>query len=189
MLIVGLGNPGPEYALNRHNVGFMVVDVLQDHFNFEPFKRRENALISAGQVGEKKVTLIKPMTYINCSGGPVQNYAHFYKIAIEDILAVHDDLALDPNQIKIKQGGGSAGHNGLKSLDAHIGQNYWRLRIGIGHPGHKEAVNGYVLKNFSKAEQPDLIFLLQSIALEAPLLLQKEMPRFLNNLAQRLRQN
>ena len=181
MLLVGLGNPGPSYALNRHNVGFMVADVLQDHFEFEPFKRKGDSLVTSGTINSIPVTLLKPMTYINCSGVPTQNYARFYKILPEDMIVIHDDLNLSLGNIKLKQGGGSGGHNGLKSLDAHVGQNYWRLRIGIGHPGHKDAVNGYVLKDFPKSEQEELIQLLQKIALEAPLLLQKNMALFSNN--------
>ena len=178
---MGLGNPGAEYSLNRHNVGFMVMDVLQDHFELENFKRKGDVLVTSGVVHSIPVTLLKPMTYMNCSGIPLQNYAHFYKIAREDILVVHDDLDVSLGRIKIKQGGSSGGHNGLKSIDAHIGQNYGRLRVGIGHPGHKNAVHSYVLKNFPNNEQEILIALLQKIALEAPLLLKKNRVGFLNN--------
>lgn len=181
MLLVGLGNPGASYALNRHNVGFMVVDVLRDHFEFDPFKRKDNSLVTSGMVGSVSVTLLKPMTYINCSGVPVQSYARFYKILPEDMIVIHDDLNVSLGNIKLKQGGSSGGHNGLKSLDSHIGQNYWRLRVGIGHPGHKDAVHDYVLKDFPKLEQEELITLLQKIALESPLLLQKNMALFSNN--------
>ena len=181
MILVGLGNPGANYALNRHNVGFMVMDVLQDHLEFGSFKQKGDCLITHGQVDSIPVTLLKPMTYMNFSGAPVQKYTRFYKILPDDIIVVHDDLDISLGHIKLKQGGRSGGHNGLKSLDAHIGQDYWRLRIGIGHPGHKDAVHDYVLKNFPSAEQDQIVQLLQKIAGEVPLLLQKNMALFSNN--------
>ena len=188
ILFVGLGNPGTQYALNRHNVGFMVVDVLADHFSFSAFKRRGEAVIAEGEIASRKVTLLKPMNFMNRSGISVSEFAHFFKIPLEDIIVAHDDLDLVPGKVKIKQGGGAGGHNGLRSLDAHLGQDYWRLRVGIGHPGHRDAVHSYVLKNFSREEEDWLVPLLQALTREASLLVQKDMSGFLNNLALRLRE-
>ena len=183
MILVGLGNPGANYALNRHNVGFMMMDILQDHLEFDFFKPKGDCLVTSGQVGSIPVTLLKPMTYMNCSGVPVQKHIRFYKVLPQDIIVVHDDLDVSLGYIKLKKGGGAGGHNGLKSLDTHIGQDYWRLRVGIGHPGHKDAVHDYVLGNFPKTEQEQVIQLLQKIACEMPLLLQKNMALFLNNVS------
>lgn len=188
ILFVGLGNPGTQYALNRHNVGFMVVDVLADHFSFSAFKRRGEAVIAEGEIASRKVTLLKPMNFMNRSGISVSEFAHFFKIPLEDIIVAHDDLDLVPGKVKIKQGGGAGGHNGLRSLDAHLGQDYWRLRVGIGHPGHRDAVHSYVLKDFSREEEDWLVPLLQALVREVSLLVQKDMPGFLNNLALRLRE-
>lgn len=188
ILLVGLGNPGAQYALNRHNVGFMVIDVIANHFAFSSFKRRGEALVTEGEIDSQKVMLLKPMNFMNRSGIPVSEFASFFKIPLENIIVIHDDLDLAPGKIKIKQGGSAGGHNGLKSLDAHLGQNYWRLRVGIGHPGHRDAVHSYVLKNFSREEEDWLVPLLQALAAEASLLVQKNMPDFLNNLALRLQE-
>ena len=186
ILLVGLGNPGAKYALNRHNAGFMVVDVIAESFSFTAFKRRGEALVSEGTIGSWKVALLKPMDFMNRSGVAVSEFVNFFKIPLENIIVVHDDIDLAPGKIRIKQGGSAGGHNGLKSLDHHVGQNYWRLRIGIGHPGHREAVHAHVLKNFSQEEQNWLVPLLQALAAEASFLVQKDMSKFLNNVALRL---
>lgn len=165
-VLVGLGNPGAKYAFNRHNIGFMTIDIIADEYRFSPFKSKFSAEISEGTIGPHKVILCKPMTYMNLSGRAVSELAHFYKIPVDNIYVIHDDLDLMPGKIKVKKGGGSGGHNGLTSLDQSIGKDYWRIRLGIGHPGHKDAVTSYVLGNFIKADQDWLITLLSAISLE-----------------------
>lgn len=153
-LIVGLGNPGDKYKNNRHNVGFMVVDQIAGDNHFSNFKSKFNGEIVEGRLGGQKVTLLKPMTFMNDSGISVRKCADFYKIPPEKIIVFHDELDIEPSRVKVKQGGGTGGHNGLKSMDAHLGdKNYWRVRLGIGHPGDKNRVSGYVLNDFSKEEQ------------------------------------
>lgn len=163
-LIVGLGNPGDKYKDNRHNVGFMVVDQIADDNMFPNFKSKFQGEISEGRIANQKAAILKPMTYMNDSGMSVRKAADFYKIPPEKIIVFHDDLDLAPSKIKVKQGGGTGGHNGLKSMDAHLGdKDYWRVRLGIGHPGDKNRVSGYVLNDFSKEEQkwvPDWIYVL-----------------------------
>ena len=154
-LIAGLGNPGPEYAFNRHNVGFMYLDTLSRQYPVKASKRHGSGYLTELNIPQFRVLLLKPLTYMNRSGLSIADVLRFYKIPIGNLLVIHDDLDLKPYQIKIKCGGGHGGHNGLKSLDAHIGCDYWRLRLGIGHPGHRDAVTGYVLGNFSKAEHQD----------------------------------
>lgn len=160
-LIVGLGNPGDKYKGNRHNVGFMVMDAIADDNMFPNFKSKFQGEISEGRIAGEKVALLKPQTYMNESGQSVRKAADFYKIPPERIIVFYDELDLAPSKIKIKQGGGSGGHNGIKSMDAHLGdKDYWRVRLGIGHPGDKNRVSGYVLSDFSKEEQkwlPDFI--------------------------------
>ncbi len=155
-LIAGLGNPGNEYALNRHNIGFMAVDFIADYFNFEPWKKKFNGLISQGIINNQKTLLVKPQTYMNNSGHCLGLVSNFYKIETEHIIAIYDELDLPPNTMRVKQGGGSGGHNGIKSIDGAVGKNYYRVRMGIGHPGHKDRVSGYVLSNFSKNEMASL---------------------------------
>ncbi len=153
-LLVGLGNPDNKYKNNRHNVGFMIADKIADDNMFPNFKSKFNGEISEGRLGGQKVALLKPQTYMNESGISVRKAADFYKIPAEKIIVFHDELDIAPSRIKVKQGGGAGGHNGLKSIDAHLGdKNYWRVRLGIGHPGDKNRVSGYVLSDFSKEEQ------------------------------------
>ncbi|HLD95674.1 MAG TPA: aminoacyl-tRNA hydrolase [Alphaproteobacteria bacterium] len=149
-VFVGLGNPGPSYMHNRHNVGFIVVDFLQQAFS--PYKPKFNGLLSEGILEREKIYFFKPTTYMNLSGQAVVQLLKFYQISTQDVCVIHDDLALEPLDIRIKTGGGNAGHNGLKSLDSSIGKDYTRLRIGIGHPGVKDLVSDFVLSNFSRAE-------------------------------------
>ncbi|MDX1921732.1 MAG: aminoacyl-tRNA hydrolase [Alphaproteobacteria bacterium] len=158
-LLVGLGNPGSKYQHNRHNIGFMAVDEIHRHFAFGPWKKKFQAEIAEGSIKgvEEKVILLKPQTYMNLSGGSVQAAAQFYKIPLSNIFVFHDELDIAPAKVKIKQGGGAGGHNGIKSIDEHMGQNYWRVRLGIGHPDPQapdksEIVSNYVLSNFSKAD-------------------------------------
>ena len=159
-LITGLGNPGKEYALNRHNIGFMAVDVIGDHYQFPAWKKKFNGLISQGTIAGEKVILLKPTTFMNASGASVGATAQFFKIPSEKIIVIYDELDLLPGKVRVKQNGGSGGHNGIKSIDSAIDKNYWRVRLGIGHPGDKDKVSPYVLSNFAKSEMkwlPDLL--------------------------------
>lgn len=152
-LIVGLGNPGAEYAGTRHNVGFMVADGLYEKYNFGPFKSKFDGLIAEGSIAGEKILLLKPQTYMNLSGNSVVKAANFYKILPSNIIVMHDDMDLPCGKIKAKNGGGAGGHNGLKSIDAAITPNYNRIRLGVGHPaGSGEVVVNHVLSRFSKAD-------------------------------------
>jgi PTH1 family peptidyl-tRNA hydrolase len=164
LLVVGLGNPGPDYARNRHNIGFMAADVLVRRHSFGPWRAKFQGEMAEGMIGGRKVLILKPNTYMNLSGQSVAACARFMKIPVEDIVVIHDELDVAPGRLKIKRGGGSGGHNGLKSIDAHLGQNYRRLRLGIGHPGHKDLVSGYVLHDFAKGDEAWLIPLLDGVA-------------------------
>ena len=171
-LIVGLGNPGGKYARHRHNVGFMAVDELARAWHFGPWRRKFQGEVAEGRIGGQRVLLLKPMTYMNESGRAVAEAVRFYRLAPEDVIVVHDELDLAPGRVRLKSGGGHAGHNGLRSIMAHIGANFHRLRIGIGHPGDKNRVQGHVLSDFSRAEQAWLEPLLAAIARHAPLLVE-----------------
>jgi len=173
-LVVGLGNPGNEYLLNRHNFGFMMIDTLRQHYDFPDYKEKFSGVISQGKIDGKACMLLKPTTFMNLSGQAVQKVMQFYKIAIENVYVFHDDLDIDPFKIKFKMGGGSGGHNGLKSIDQQCGKEYWRIRLGIGHPGEKNLVSAYVLSNFSKDEMKELPFLLHTLAQKIPGILKKE---------------
>ena len=153
-LWVGLGNPEPGMARNRHNIGFMAVDVIAIRHGFGPWRQRFKGLVAEGMVGQHKVLALKPQTYMNVSGESVQAAAAFYKLAPEAITAFHDELDLVPGKVRVKRGGGAAGHNGLRSMDRMLGTpDYWRVRLGIGHPGEKERVLGHVLSDFAKADR------------------------------------
>jgi PTH1 family peptidyl-tRNA hydrolase len=183
-LLVGLGNPGAEHARQRHNVGFMAVDAIADRQRIGPWKRRFQGLIADGSMGAERVVLLKPSTYMNDSGRSVGEAARFHKIAPTDIIVFHDELDLAPGKVRVKLGGGVAGHNGLRSIDAHLGgRGFWRVRIGIGHPGHKELVLHHVLGDFAKAEQADLPEVLGAIADATPLLVEGDDGRFMNKVA------
>lgn len=181
-MFVGLGNPGTQYSLNRHNIGFMALDVIANIQNFPSFRSKFSSQVSESRLNGCKVILIKPQTYMNLSGRPVAEAIKFYKVPLNNIYVFHDDLDVEPGRIKIKQGGGAGGHNGLKSLDQCIGQDYWRIRMGIGHPGFKDAVNGYVLGNFHADDEDWLIGLLSKIGKTAPQLLTDTKPNWINNL-------
>lgn len=183
---VGLGNPGTQYALHRHNVGFMALDVLAEDHRFTPWKKQFQGLASEGRIGPEKILLLKPQTYMNESGRSVRAAADFYKLGEEDVTVFHDELDLAPFKIKVKRGGGTAGHNGLRSTDAHIGNQFRRVRIGIGHPGHKDRVTGYVLGNFAKVELDPLADMLGAISREAEWLARGDDVRFMNEIALRL---
>ncbi len=163
-LIVGLGNPGDKYKGNRHNVGFMAVEELARGYRFGPWKKRFQGFTSEGQIGAVKCVLLKPSTYMNESGRAVGEAMRFYKIALGDVIAIHDELDLKPGAIRLKTGGGNAGHNGLKSMSAYIGNEYVRVRLGIGHPGDKALVANYVLQDFTKADRQWLDPLLDGVA-------------------------
>lgn len=167
-LFVGLGNPGAQYAFNRHNVGFMALDAIADAHNFPAWRKRFSGFVSEGRLGGEQVILLKPQTYMNESGRSAGEAMRFYKLDEKDVIVFHDELDLAPGKVRVKTGGGVAGHNGLKSLSAHLGNDYVRVRIGIGHPGHRERVVGYVLHDFAKADLDWLEPLLGAMAEAAP---------------------
>lgn len=183
---VGLGNPGAQYAMNRHNVGFMAVDTIAEVHNFDPWKKQFQGWASAGRIGRERVLLVKPATFMNESGRSVGDAMRFFKAEVGDVTVFHDELDLAPFKIKVKTGGGTAGHNGLRSTEAHIGNPYRRVRIGIGHPGHKDRVTGHVLGNYVKAEIDPLSDMLAAIAAEAEWLAANDDVRFMNEVARRL---
>ncbi|GLK63370.1 aminoacyl-tRNA hydrolase [Paracoccus kondratievae] len=185
-LIVGLGNPGTKYAANRHNVGFMAVDRIAADHGFSPWRDRFQGQISEGRLGGLRITLLKPATFMNLSGQSVGEAMRYLKIAPEDVIVLHDELDLAPGKVRLKTGGGHAGHNGLRSLHQHIGKAYRRLRIGIGHPGHKDRVAGYVLSDFAKAEEAGLEDLLRGISDGADALAKGDDARFMNAVAARV---
>ena len=182
----GLGNPGTQYALHRHNVGFMAVDAIAEIHRFGPWQKKFRSLVSEGRIGSARVSLIKPQTYMNDSGDAVQQALRFYKLDLDALTVFHDELDLAPMKVKVKQGGGTAGHNGLRSTEAHIGNAFRRVRIGIGHPGHKDRVTGHVLGNYSKSEIEPLSDLLGALAAEADWLAKGDDARFMSDLALRL---
>ena len=188
-LIVGLGNPGDEYASTRHNAGFMAADALHQKYGFAPFRSKFDALIAEGKINGEKVFLLKPQTYMNLSGNAVVKAAQFYKILPQNVIVFHDDLDLPVGKLKAKIGGGAGGHNGLKSIDAAISPNYNRIRIGVGHPqGRGDEVVNYVLGGFAKADKA-LVDKAIEIAIDAlPVLLEKGMPQYSNELGIKLRQ-
>jgi peptidyl-tRNA hydrolase, PTH1 family len=169
-LIVGLGNPGTRYAGNRHNIGFMVVEAIARRHGIGPWRRRFHGVATEGPIGTERVLLLLPGTYMNESGLAVADAARFYKLGAGDVVVVHDEIDLAPGKVRVKAGGGSAGHNGLRSITAHIGNDYRRVRIGVGHPGDKELVHGYVLNDFAKSERPWVDALCEVIADNAELL-------------------
>ena len=153
-LFVGLGNPGAKYAHNRHNIGFMAVDEIARRHGFAPWRRRFQGVTSEGTLDHEKIVLLRPETFMNKSGRSVQEAANFFKLGASDIIVFQDELELPPAKVRVKIGGGIAGHNGLRSISAHIGNEYRRVRLGIGHPGIKELVHGYVLSDFAKSDRP-----------------------------------
>jgi PTH1 family peptidyl-tRNA hydrolase len=167
-LFVGLGNPGAEYAFNRHNVGFMAADAIAAAHGFPAWRKRFSGLAAEGKLGREQVLLLKPQTYMNESGRAVGEAVRFYKLDLTDVIVFHDELDLVPGKVRVKAGGGVAGHNGLRSITAHIGNDYWRVRIGIGHPGSKDLVTHHVLNNFAKADRDWLEPLLGAIAKATP---------------------
>ena len=186
-LLVGLGNPGGEYARNRHNVGFMAVERIAAAHGFGPWKRKFQGLAADGEIAGEKVLLLKPQTYMNESGRAVGEAARFLKVAVPDIVVLYDEIDLAPGKLKAKLGGGNAGHNGLRSISAHLDNDYARIRIGVGHPGHKDLVANYVLNDFAKADKVWLEPLLEAIAGAAGRLANGDTERFLTDVALALR--
>src|SRR5690348_12801871 len=169
-LIVGLGNPGARYERTRHNVGFVAADSIHRRHGFGPWRAKFQGLLAEGAVGNERLYLLKPQTFMNASGDSVAEAARFYKIPLAEIAVIHDEIDLEPGKLRVKQGGGAAGHNGLRSIDAVLGEDYWRVRVGVGHPGVKELVEPYVLQNFSAEDQAWLPALIDAIADAFPVL-------------------
>jgi len=184
-LFVGLGNPGAKYARNRHNIGYIAVERIAEEHGFSPWRKKFQGQVSEGRLGNKKIVLLKPETFMNLSGQSVGEAIRFYKISPEDVIVFHDELDLAPGKLRVKQGGGHAGHNGLRSLHQHIGDAYERVRLGIGHPGHKDRVSGYVLHDFAKADAAWLDDLIRGLAEAAPMLAAGDSSKFLNAVALR----
>ena len=185
-LWVGLGNPGPQYALHRHNVGFMAIDVIADMHGFSAPKKQFQGWLSEGRIGSEKILLLKPATFMNESGRAIRAALDFYKLTPSDVTVFHDELDLAPMKVKVKRGGGTAGHNGLRSTDTHVGNDFRRVRIGIGHPGQKDRVTGHVLGNYHKTEIEPLTDLLGAMASEAEWLAKGDDARFMNAVALRM---
>jgi len=185
-LLVGLGNPGSAYARHRHNVGFMALDRIAERHGLGPWKKRFHGLVTDGPIGGRRVVLLKPQTYMNDSGQAVGEAQRYLKIAETDIYVFHDEIDLGPAKLKVKVGGGNAGHNGLRSISAHIGNDYARVRIGVGHPGSKDLVSGYVLHDFAKADAAWLDPLLNAMADAAGRLATGDAARFLTDVARAL---
>jgi PTH1 family peptidyl-tRNA hydrolase len=184
LLWVGLGNPEPGMARNRHNIGFMALDTIAIRHGFSPWRPRFKGLLAEGQVGGEKVLALKPQTYMNASGESVQAAVAFYKLPVAAITAFHDELDLVPGKVRVKRGGGAAGHNGLRSMDRMLGSpDYWRVRLGIGHPGDKARVLGHVLGDFGREDRDWLIPLLDAVADAAPLLAADRAEDFMSKVA------
>lgn len=186
---VGLGNPGVQYALHRHNVGFMALDALADIHNFSPWSKKFRSLVAEGRIGAERLLLVKPQTFMNDSGDAVQQALRFYRADVDALTVFHDELDLAPMKVKVRTGGGLAGHNGLRSINAALGPDFRRVRIGIGHPGHKDKVTPHVLGNYAKSEMDALSDLLAAIASEASWLAQGDDVRFMSDVAMRLHQD
>lgn len=184
-LFVGLGNPGAKYGANRHNIGFMAVDRIAEDHGFAPWRKAFQGLAAEGRLGNEKVVLLKPGTFMNLSGQSVGEAMRFFKLTPADVTVFHDELDLAPGKLRLKQAGGHAGHNGLRSLHEHIGEAYGRVRMGIGHPGHKDAVAAYVLHDFAKADQTWLDEVVRAVSEGAVALAAGDGPRFLNIVALR----
>ena len=183
-LLVGLGNPGEKHLNNRHNIGFMAADKIRETHGFSPYRRRFQGLISEGKIGNTSIRILKPTTFMNESGRSVGETVKFFKLSSDKVFVLYDDLDLVPGKCRIKFGGGAGGHNGLKSLDNQIGNEYWRVRLGIGHPGHKDRVLRYVLQDFAKKEQNTwLAILLESLADNIHLLIESNENTLMSKLA------
>ncbi len=184
-LWVGLGNPGAKYAGNRHNIGFMALDRIAADHGFAPWRKAYQGLVSEGRLGTERLALLKPETFMNLSGQSVQAAMAFWKLPLADVTVFHDELDLAPGKLRLKEGGGHAGHNGLRSIHGHLGEGYARVRLGIGHPGHKDAVAAYVLHDFAKADADWLEDLLRGISEGAPALAMGDGQKFMNTVSLR----
>lgn len=182
-LWVGLGNPGAQYALNRHNVGFMAIDTIAGILAFGPVQKKFQGWMQDGRIAGERVIVLKPATFMNESGRAVGEALRFFKVGPDALTVFHDELDLAPFKVKTKQGGGTAGHNGLRSIDQHCGPEFRRVRLGIGHPGHKDRVTGYVLGNYAKPETDDLAAMLGAVARGAEWLARGDDTRFMNDVA------
>jgi PTH1 family peptidyl-tRNA hydrolase len=182
-LLVGLGNPGGAYAWNRHNIGFMAADVFVRRHSFAAWRSKFHGQLTEGNLDSNRLLVLKPETFMNLSGQSVAEAARFHKLTLDQVIVIHDDLDLAPGKVRIKQGGGAGGHNGLKSIDAHLGNGYWRVRLGVGHPGHKDLVTPWVLGNFAKSDEAWLAPLLGALADFLPLMLAGDHAGFQNKLA------
>ncbi|MFX0542173.1 aminoacyl-tRNA hydrolase [Roseovarius sp. S4756] len=185
LIFAGLGNPGAKYAGNRHNIGFMALDRIASDHGFGPWKARFQGQTAEGRLGDNKVLLLKPETFMNLSGQSVGEAMRFFKLEAPDITVFHDEIDLAPGKVRVKDGGGHAGHNGLRSIHQHIGPHYTRVRMGVGHPGHKDAVPGYVLHDFAKADQDWLDDVLRGCSDGAPHLAAGDNGKFQNAVALR----
>lgn len=183
ILISGLGNPGANYDNTRHNIGFNAVDAIAEHLDFPSFSSKFSSLISSKIIGSNKITLLKPQTFMNLSGQALSKAMHFYKIDLNDLIVIHDDLDLAFAKVKMKIGGGSGGHNGIKSIDQHLGLDYYRLRIGIGKPIHQKDVSNFVLNKFAKPEAEIIEQLIQSLLDNFELMLAKDLPKLINEMS------
>lgn len=183
LIIAGLGNPGAKYAGNRHNIGFMAVDEIVRRHGFSPWRKKFQAEVSEGLLGRESVLLMKPQTYMNESGRAVGEAMRFYNLTPADLVVLYDELDLTPGKVRVKTGGGSGGHNGIKSIDAHCGKDYRRVRLGIGHPGSKDRVTGYVLGDFAKADAEWLDPLIEAVGSHADLLAKGDDAGFMNKVA------
>ena len=184
----GLGNPGGRYALHRHNVGYMAADIIGEVHGFSAPKKAFRSELREGRIGKQRILLLKPQTFMNDSGSAVAAALHFYKLDVDALTVFHDELDLAPMKVKVKVGGGTAGHNGLRSIDAHLGPDFRRVRIGIGHPGHKDQVTPHVLGNYAKSEMEPLSDLLAAITSEAEWLADGDDARFMSEVALRMQQ-
>ena len=183
LLIAGLGNPGSQYAKNRHNAGFIVADELHAHYKFAPWKAKFDGLLSEGALGGRKTYLLKPQTYMNLSGDSIGPALRFFKLPLESLVVIHDEIDLAAGKLKVKTGGGDAGQNGLRSITASLGPDYRRVRLGIGHPGEKRRVSGHVLENFSKDDIAWLKPLVDAMVQAAPLLASDDDAGFMSKVA------
>ena len=183
LLIAGLGNPGSQYAKNRHNAGFIVVDEVHAHYKFGPWKAKFDGLLSEGTLGGRKTYLLKPQTFMNLSGDAIGPTLRFFKLPLEALVVVHDEIDLAAGKLKVKRGGGDAGQNGLRSITATLGPDYRRVRLGIGHPGEKTKVSGHVLQNFSKDDIDWLKPLVMAMVEAAPLLAKDDDAGFMSKVA------
>ncbi len=183
ILLTGLGNPGEKFKNNRHNIGFMIADQIAKHYFSQPFRSKFFGDFSEGKVNDDRVLLLKPATFMNNSGQSVMAVMNYFRLSSEQVIVFHDELDLESGKIRLKRGGGHGGHNGLRSVHAHIGEGYKRVRLGIGHPGIKNEVSNYVLQDFAKEEQKWLSVLISSISSELRLLLTGNEPEFMNRIS------